>query len=69
MEINRQQTMLECDMQCEEYLRKIQELKKENHRYKDAFNKAHICNEGMQKEIDRLRKENENLMELLGVTK
>lgn len=53
----------------ESYEEQIASLKKELHRYKDSFNKVSICNQTLQKEIDKLRKENEELMEILGVKK
>lgn len=53
----------------ESYKEQIANLKKELHRYKDSFNKVSICNQTLQKEIDRLRKENEDLMGALGVKK
>lgn len=53
----------------ESYEHQIANLKKELHRYKDSFNKVSICNQTLQQEIDKLRKQNEDLMEILGVTK
>lgn len=45
----------------------IRDLEDDVETYKDAFNKAVICNKGMDEQIEKLKNQNKQLMELLGV--
>lgn len=55
------------ERQIEDLQERICDLEDQVETYKDAFNKAVICNKGMDEQIEKLKNQNKQLMELLGV--